>query len=197
LVEDPIAEAVARLRAGEIVGVKGLGGFHLAVDATNTAAVGRLRERKRRIEKPFAVMVSNLETVSRFCMLGAEERQLLCLPQRPIVLLPRMNPSLLADNVAPFNSYLGIFLAYTPIHHLLFKGSELQALVMTSGNISEEPISPSGTPRRSQDSVTLPIGFYCIIAKFFVGVTIQCSGAPAAARARYAAPAVLCLCHSS
>lgn len=141
LVEEPIAEAVVKLRAGDIVAVKGLGGFHLAVDATNSGAVDRLRERKHRIEKPFAVMVCDLETVSRFCMLGEEERKLLCLPQRPIVLLPRRNPCFLADTVAPFNRYLGIFLPYTPIHHLLFKKSELQALVMTSGNLSEEPIA--------------------------------------------------------
>jgi len=140
-VQDPIAEAIARLRAGDIVAVKGLGGFHLAVDATNAAAVGRLRERKRRVEKPFAVMVSDLETVSRFCMLDADERKLLCLPQRPVVLLPRTNQCSLADSVAPFNPYLGIFLTYTPIHHLLFRESELQALVMTSGNLSEEPIA--------------------------------------------------------
>lgn len=140
-VEDPIAEAAARLGAGDIVAVKGLGGFHLAADATNSEAVARLRERKHRIEKPFAVMVSDLETVSRFCMLGAEERELLCLPQRPIVLLPRINPCTLADSVAPSNQYLGIFLPYTPIHHLLFKASELKALVMTSGNLSEEPIA--------------------------------------------------------
>ena len=140
-VKDPIAEAVAKLRAGDIVAVKGLGGFHLAVDATNSGTVERLRERKRRIEKPFAVMVSNLETVSHFCMLGAEERELLCLPQRPIVLLPKRDPCPLADSVAPFNSELGIFLPYTPIHHLLFKESGLQALVMTSGNLSEEPIA--------------------------------------------------------
>jgi len=140
-VDDPIAEAVARLRAGEIVAVKGLGGFHLAADATNSRAVGRLRERKRRIEKPFAVMVSDLESVSRFCTLGSEDGELLCLPQRPIVLLPRMKPCPLADSIAPFNLYLGIFLPYTPVHHLLFKDSELQALVMTSGNLSEEPIA--------------------------------------------------------
>lgn len=148
-VEDPITEAIRRLCAGDIVAVKGLGGFHLAVDATNPAAVARLRERKRRIEKPFAVMVSDLETVSRFCMLGAEERELLCLPQRPIVLLPKMNPCPLADSVAPFNRYLGIFLPYTPIHYLLFKESELQALVMTSGNLSEEPIA-IGNPEAVQ-----------------------------------------------
>jgi len=140
-VEDPIAEAVARLRAGDIIAVKGLGGFHLAVDATNSSAVSRLRECKRRIEKPFAVMVSDLETISRYCMLDAEGRDLLCLRQRPIVLLPKKNPCLLADSVAPFNSDLGIFLPYTPIHHLLFRESGLQALVMTSGNLSEEPIA--------------------------------------------------------
>jgi hydrogenase maturation protein HypF len=140
-VEDPFAEAIARLRAGDIVAVKGLGGFHLAVDATCAAAVRRLRERKHRGEKPFAVMVPDLETVSRFCMLDAEERKLLCLPQRPVVLLPRTNQCSLADSVAPLNPYLGIFLPYTPIHHLLFRGSELQALVMTSGNLSEEPIA--------------------------------------------------------
>jgi hydrogenase maturation protein HypF len=140
-VEDPIAETIARLRGGDIVAIKGLGGFHLAADATNAAAVSRLRERKRRIEKPFAVMVPDIETVSRFCKPDVEERELLCLPQRPIVLLPRTNPCILADSVAPFNQYLGIFLPYTPIHHLLFKDSELQALVMTSGNLSEEPIA--------------------------------------------------------
>lgn len=140
-VEDPIAEAVTRLRAGDIVAVKGLGGFHLAVDATNSGAVERLRERKRRIEKPFAVMVSDLETVSRFCMLGDEERELLRLPQRPVVLLPKRKACPLADSVAPFNQYLGMFLPYTPVHHLLFEESKLQALVMTSGNVSEEPIA--------------------------------------------------------
>jgi len=140
-IENPIAAAIARLRAGDIVAIKGLGGFHLAVDATNAAAVGRIRERKRRVEKPFAVMVSDLETVSRFCALDAEERKLLCLPQRPVVLLPRTNQCSLADGVAPFNPHLGIFLPYTPIHHLLFRESELKALVMTSGNLSEEPIA--------------------------------------------------------
>jgi hydrogenase maturation protein HypF len=140
-VEDPIAEAVARLRAGDIIAVKGLGGFHLAVDATNSSAVSRLRERKLRIEKPFAVMVSDLKTISRFCTLDAEGRDLLCMRQRPIVLLPKQTPCLLADSVAPFNSDLGIFLPYTPIHHLLFRESGLQALVMTSGNLSEEPIA--------------------------------------------------------
>ena len=140
-IENPIVAAIARLRAGDIVAIKGLGGFHLAVDATNAAAVGQLRERKRRVEKPFAVMVSDLETVSRFCALDAEERKLLCLPQRPVVLLPRTSECALADSVAPLNPYLGIFLPYTPIHHLLFRESELQALVMTSGNLSEEPIA--------------------------------------------------------
>lgn len=140
-VEDPIAEAAARLRAGDVVAVKGLGGFHLAVDATNSEAVQRLRERKLRIEKPFAVMVSDLATASQFCTFGAEERELLSHPQHPIVLLPKKNPCTLADGVAPFNQYLGIFLPYTPIQHRLFRESGLQALVMTSGNVREEPIA--------------------------------------------------------
>lgn len=140
-VKDPIAEAAARLHAGDVVAVKGLGGFHLAVDATNSEAVQRLRERKLRIEKPFAVMVPDLATASQFCRFGAEERELLSHPQRPIVLLPKKSPCMLADGVAPFNQYLGIFLPYTPIQHLLFRESGLQALVMTSGNVSEEPIA--------------------------------------------------------
>ena len=140
-VENPVAEAAARLRAGDVVAVKGLGGFHLAVDATNREAVQRLRERKLRIEKPFAVMVPDLATAAQFCRFDAHERDLLLHPQRPIVLLPKRAPCPLVDGVAPFNQYLGIFLPYTPMHHLLFRESGLQALVMTSGNVSEEPIA--------------------------------------------------------
>ena len=112
-IENPIAEAIARLRAGDIVAVKGLGGFHLAVDATNAAAVGRLRERKRRVEKPFAVMVSDLETVSRFCMLDAEERKLLCLPQRPVVLAAEDEPMFPGGQRGSFQPILGNL---PPIH---------------------------------------------------------------------------------
>ncbi len=138
---DPIGAAVECLRSGEILAVKGLGGFHLAVDATNPAAIERLRQRKRRIEKPFAVMVRNLEAAGKFCHVDAEMEQLLSSRQRPIVLLPWKKAAAIAENVAPNQGDLGVFLPYTPLHHLLFSLSGFPALVMTSGNLSEEPIA--------------------------------------------------------
>jgi len=138
---EPIAHAAAQLRAGAVVAVKGLGGFHLAVDATNDEAVKRLRERKRRVEKPFAVMVADLEAAEQFCEVDGHDRDLLSRPGRPIVLLPRKESGLISADVAPFNKFLGLFLPYTPLHHLLFAKSSLQGLVMTSGNLSEEPIA--------------------------------------------------------
>ncbi len=138
---DPIAEAAARLQAGCVVAVKGLGGFHLAVDATNPAAVSRLREGKRRVEKPFAIMAADLKTVGNFCLLDDASRALLESPERPIVLLRKKPASPLAELVAPFNLEYGVFLPYTPLHYLLFAAGRFQALVMTSGNISEEPIA--------------------------------------------------------
>jgi len=137
---DPIAETVARLQAGQVVAIKGLGGFHLACDATNADVVPVLRERKRRVEKPFAVMVPNVDAAERFCDVDAAGRQLLLSPQRPIVLLPRREKTAVVDDVAPFNRYLGVFLTYTPLHHLIFAGGGFSALVMTSANLSEEPI---------------------------------------------------------
>jgi hydrogenase maturation protein HypF len=136
---DPIAEAIELLASGEIVAVKGLGGFHLAADAMNESAVARLRERKRRVEKPFAIMVANLAGVEEFCELDDVSRDLLQSPAHPIVLLKKKQPERVAPSVAPFNRDLGVFLPYTPLHHLLFQ--RLTALVMTSGNISEEPIA--------------------------------------------------------
>jgi hydrogenase maturation protein HypF len=141
LADDPIAAAAARLRAGEVVAVKGLGGFHLAADATNAAAVERLRERKRRVEKPFAVMVPSLEAVECFCELDPASRELLLRVERPIVLLPRKEPNRIVAAVAPHNRYLGLYLPYTPLHHLLFDAGAFDALVMTSGNLAEEPIA--------------------------------------------------------
>jgi hydrogenase maturation protein HypF len=138
---DPIAEAAARLQAGYVVAVKGLGGFHLAVDATNSAAVSRLREGKRRVEKPFAIMASNLEAVRNFCQFDDASCALLDSPERPIVLLRKKSASPIASLVAPFNREYGVFLPYTPLHYLLFAAGRFQALVMTSGNISEEPIA--------------------------------------------------------
>jgi hydrogenase maturation protein HypF len=139
--DDPIAEAVSALQSGQVVAVKGLGGFHLAVDATDPAAVALLRQRKRRVEKPFAVMVPDLQAAGEICDLDNAARKVLLSIQRPIVLLPRNSPSVISDEVAPFNRYLGIFLPYTPLHYLLLAEGRFKALVMTSGNLSEEPIA--------------------------------------------------------
>jgi len=143
---DPIVEAVSGLHAGLVVAVKGLGGFHLAVDATNSAAVALLRARKRRVEKPFAVMVPDLRAAAEICELDDAAQTVLQSMQRPIVLLPKAllpkkSPPVLSDEVAPFNRYLGIFLPYTPLHYLLLAEGGFKALVMTSGNLSEEPIA--------------------------------------------------------
>ena len=145
---DPIIEAVSSLHAGLVVAVKGLGGFHLAVDATNPAAVALLRQRKRRVEKPFAVMVPDLRAAEEICELNDAASAALQSIQRPIVLLPKkLRPggdarlSIIPDEVAPFNRYLGIFLPYTPLHYLLLAEGGFKALVMTSGNQSEEPIA--------------------------------------------------------
>jgi len=139
--KDAIVEAVRGLQAGLVVAVKGLGGFHLAVDATNAAAVALLRERKRRVEKPFAVMVPNLETAREICEVDGVAGAVLESVQRPIVLLPKKIPCAVAEEVAPFNRYLGVFLPYTPLHYLLLNDGNFAALVMTSGNLSEEPIA--------------------------------------------------------
>ncbi len=140
-VHDPIRAAAERLWSGQIVAIKGLGGFHLSVDATNAAAVERLRERKRRFEKPLAVMVPSLDAAGRFCHVDEQGRMALSNWQRPIVLLPKTGDGTIADSVAPHQTDLGIFLPYTPMHHLLFAAGKFSALVMTSGNLSEEPIA--------------------------------------------------------
>ncbi len=139
--DDPIVEAVSALRSGLVIAVKGLGGFHLAVDATNPSAVALLRQRKHRVEKPFAVMVPDLQAAGEICELDDAARKVLESIQRPIVLLPRKSPNVISDEVAPFNRYLGIFLPYTPLHYSLLASGGFKALVMTSGNLSEEPIA--------------------------------------------------------
>ncbi|MBV8051767.1 MAG: carbamoyltransferase HypF, partial [Acidobacteriaceae bacterium] len=138
---DPIAEAASALRAGLIVAVKGLGGFHLAADATNRAAVALLRQRKRRVEKPFAIMVPDVAAAQDICELDDSARKVLESIQRPIVLVPKRIPNSVPDEVAPFNKYLGVFLPCTPLHYLLLREGGFRALVMTSGNLSEEPIA--------------------------------------------------------
>lgn len=137
--EDPFLVAARTLWAGRIVAVKGIGGFHLACDATSSFAVGRLRERKRRDAKPFAVMVRDLEEAELIAETGAIERALLASAERPIVLVPRRPEDGLAPEVAPENPLVGLLLPYTPLHHLLLAEAG-RPLVMTSGNFSEEPI---------------------------------------------------------
>ena len=158
-VPDPIAAAAARLQAGAVVAVKGLGGFHLAADATNGAAVERLRERKQRVGKPFAIMARDVACVEQFCHLDEFGRALLLRPERPIVLLPKRHPNPIAESVAPLISDLGVFLPYTPLHHVLLANGGFLALVMTSGNLSEEPIAID-----NQEAVTRLAG----LADFFL-----------------------------
>ena len=138
--DDPIAEAGRRLTSGRIVAVKGLGGFHLAADAENDDAVLRLRTRKHREEKPLALMVKDLRVAERLCRITAEERALLTSSQRPIVLLEKREPNHVAESAAPGNRCFGVMLPYTPLHYLLLEAGPA-VLVMTSGNLSEEPIA--------------------------------------------------------
>jgi len=152
--DDPVAAALERLRAGDIVAVKGLGGFHLVCDARRSGSVARLRERKQREEKPFALLVANAVSAARYARVGAAERRALESPERPIVLLERLDPA--ADDpagVAPGLAMLGVMLPYTPLQYLLFHeyagrphgAGWLEqpldlALVCTSANPGGEPL---------------------------------------------------------
>jgi hydrogenase maturation protein HypF len=141
----PLEEAVALLRGGAIVAVKGLGGWHLACDATNEEAVARLRARKEREEKPFALMTGD---PSALCSIDDEERALLQSPARPIVLLRRRG-EIVAPSVAPDASRLGVLLPYTPLHHLLWHDLGTP-FVLTSGNRSDEPIATDDDDARAR-----------------------------------------------
>jgi hydrogenase maturation protein HypF len=138
--EDCLRWVSAALKQGAVVGVKGIGGFHLACDATSSAAVASLRLRKRRDVKPFAVMVRTVDQARRLADLTAAECQLLESPERPIVLARRTAGSGVAEEVAPNNPLVGVLLAYTPLHHLLLADAR-RPLVMTSANLSDEPIA--------------------------------------------------------
>lgn len=137
---DPIVEAATRLRRGQILAVKGLGGYHLACDTADEAAVRRLREQKHREHKPFALMVPDLDWARRLCFLSEVEERLLCSRRRPIVLARRRPEGPVAPSVAPGCRDLGLMLPYTPLHHLLLVAFRAP-LVMTSGNRSDEPIA--------------------------------------------------------
>ena len=138
---DALEQAAEALRAGKIVAVKGLGGFHLMVDARSEDGVRTLRERKRREEKPFALMMPSLAAIQAECEVSPLEERMLRSPEAPIVLLRRRAgvASSVACNVAPGNPMLGAMLPYTPLHHLLL-GAVGFAVVATSGNLSDEPI---------------------------------------------------------
>jgi len=141
--DDALMQALEQIRAGKIVAVKGLGGFHLMVDARDHGAIARLRERKHREEKPFALMFPTLESICAECEVSAFEERLLTSAESPIVLLVHKQTGRpaagVADSVAPRNPYLGAMLPYTPLHHLLMRELGFP-VVATSGNLSEEPI---------------------------------------------------------
>jgi hydrogenase maturation protein HypF len=136
----PLEKTVELIKQGYIIAIKGLGGFHLAVDAENDQAVANLRKRKHREEKPFALMSFDVESVQSYAKVGPEEEKLLKSPQRPIVLLKKREPNSISKEVAPRNRYFGAMLPYTPLHYLLLSRG-FTALVMTSGNLREEPIA--------------------------------------------------------
>jgi hydrogenase maturation protein HypF len=147
---DAVRDAAAALARGAIVAIKGIGGFHLACDAFNEDAVAALRARKRRQEKPFALMVSTLAAAQALAQLRPLERELLRAPERPVVLIQRSDSAgsaacHLARSIAPGTRELGVMLPYSPLHHLLLRDfarqrAAVSALVMTSGNVADEPI---------------------------------------------------------
>lgn len=134
-----IESMVETLQSGEILALQGIGGYHLVCDAANDAAVAQLRERKQRGDKPFALMVPSASDVKDVCAVSSDAAAALTARERPIVLMPSTDPEL-QERVAPGNRYLGVMLPYAPIHHLLFDAGAPRVLVMTSGNLSDEPI---------------------------------------------------------
>jgi hydrogenase maturation protein HypF len=162
---EAVIQAVELLKNGAIIAIKGIGGYHLAVDAGNHDAVARLRQRKKRDEKPFAVMPANLESAGKLAHINEIEERLMSSPEAPIVIVKKRIGTPLSPLIAPNNGWLGLMLPYSPLHHLLFQGqgargkeqensfnstlapcpltldSAFQALVMTSGNISDEPVA--------------------------------------------------------
>ena len=139
-ISNPIDTTVQLLKKGKIVAIKGIGGYHLACDATNNSAVSILRKRKYREDKPFALMAKDLKDIQKFCYVSPLEKKLLESVARPILLLKKKNVNLIASDVAPMQKNWGVMLPYSPLHYLLLKKSGL-VLVMTSGNLSDEPIS--------------------------------------------------------
>ncbi len=137
---NPLTAAIRLLASGQILAVKGTGGYHLAVDATNDRSVRELRRRKQRNEKPFALMASGLREIRNFALPDPFEERLIASPERPIVLVRQRDGHNLSPAVAPANGYFGVMLPGTPLQHLLLRGN-FPALVMTSGNLSDEPVA--------------------------------------------------------
>jgi hydrogenase maturation protein HypF len=148
--DDPITACIENLLGGRIMAIKGIGGFHLSVDATNDAAVARLRRRKHRNGKPLAVMVRDLDAARALCEIGVEEAVLLETPARPIVVARAREGNGIARGAVPDIPWLGVFLPYAPLQHLLFADTRVRALVMTSANLSEEPIAIDNDEARSR-----------------------------------------------
>jgi hydrogenase maturation protein HypF len=147
---DPMAETIERLLRGEIMAIKGIGGFHLSVDATSENAVARLRQRKHRYGKPLAVMVRDVPAARLLCELTLAEEALLQTPAHPIVLAQALDQNGIAPSVAPGIPWIGVFLPYAPLQHLLFADPRVRALVMTSANLSEEPIAIENEEARTR-----------------------------------------------
>jgi hydrogenase maturation protein HypF len=138
--DEALKQTATALLEGKIVAVKGLGGFHLMADARNQGAIALLRERKPRLEKPFAIMARDLEQARAICEISVQAEKLLTSPEAPILLLPRRSDAPVAENVAPGFPTLGVMLAYTPLHHLLLEAVGVP-VVATSGNLTDEPIA--------------------------------------------------------
>jgi hydrogenase maturation protein HypF len=151
-IKDPIRQSIRLIKEGKILAIKGIGGFHLCCDSWNVHIIEELRKRKKRSNKPFALMAPHINSIEKFCYLTESEREILLSPKRPIVLLRKKLDCPLPEVIAPNNAYLGFMLPYTPLQYLLFyypdeeiprydsNNFHFDALVMTSGNISEEPI---------------------------------------------------------
>ncbi len=139
-VTDPVARARLLLKSGKIVAIKGIGGFHVAADALNNDAVERLRQKKHREDKPFALMANSISLIKEYCVVSKTEAQLLSSARRPVVLLEKRSTAIIPQAVAPRVNTLGFMLPYSPLHCLLLENLD-RPVVLTSGNISDEPIS--------------------------------------------------------
>lgn len=141
--DEAIQNARQSLQSGEILAIKGLGGYHIAVDAANASSVSRLRNRKKRSDKPFALMAYDIEQIQHYCYVDQQEEDLLNSKEHPIVLLTKNGENPLPEDIAPGQNSLGFMLPYTPLHYLLLQPERdyPTVLVMTSGNISDEPIA--------------------------------------------------------